>query len=180
MIEPFLSTFGGGKLYPLGPNPADINIEDIAHSLSNLCRYNGHTSEFWSVAAHSIEICKRLLEREYSLDMAFAGLMHDASEAYLQDIPRPIKPLVLGYAQWEENLEYTIANKFKMIYPYPSPIHQFDMGLALDEIANFFPEGSEAWKRAGIERRDLHPVLRPKSPLHGKTEFLKLFRYLKP
>jgi 5'-deoxynucleotidase YfbR-like HD superfamily hydrolase len=119
MLEPYITTFKGGRIYPLGPRATDFRTSDIAHSLSQICRYNGHTSEFWSVAAHSLEVSKVLEEMGRPLIEQFAGLMHDACESCLCDIPRPIKPLVVGYSQWEETVDFVIARKFG--YPYPFP-----------------------------------------------------------
>ena len=79
-------TYTGKEFYPLDPNPADIDIKDIAHALSNCCRFAGHIKSFYSVAQHSV-IVSELCEPENAL----AGLLHDASEAYLSDIARPVK-----------------------------------------------------------------------------------------
>ena len=81
-----IALYSGGCINVFDPNPKDVDIRDIAHALSNQCRFTGHTSEFYSVAQHSVhvsEICPP--------EHAGWGLLHDASEAYLSDIARPIK-----------------------------------------------------------------------------------------
>lgn len=81
----------------LEPNPEDVRLEDIAHALSNQCRYNGHTREFYSVAEHSVRVASCL-----PTELRLAGLMHDAAETYLGDIIRPLKPLISGYDEIED------------------------------------------------------------------------------
>jgi sialic acid synthase SpsE len=85
-----------------------ITIEDIAHALSNQCRFSGHVERFYSVAQHSV------LVASFSKNK-LAGLLHDASEAYLVDVPRPIKPEFPAYAEIEKNIMQVIAKKYDLI-----------------------------------------------------------------
>lgn len=82
----FITTYTGRRFYPLDPQPPDVCIEDIAHALAMICRFNGHVREFYSVAEHSVHV-SRIVPPEYAL----AGLLHDASEAYIADVSRPVK-----------------------------------------------------------------------------------------
>lgn len=82
----FIQTYTGRRFYPLDPNPDDVCIEDIAHALAMICRFNGHVREFYSVAEHSVHV-SHLVPPEYAL----AGLLHDAAEAYIADVSRPVK-----------------------------------------------------------------------------------------
>lgn len=82
----FIATYTGRRFYPLDPNPDDVHIEDIAHALAMICRFNGHTREFYSVAEHSVHV-SHIVPAPYAL----AGLLHDASEAYIADVSRPVK-----------------------------------------------------------------------------------------
>lgn len=77
----------------LNPDPAVINIDDIAHALGNICRFAGHTRKFYSVAEHSV-LVSEILEHNDNPDAPIIGLLHDAHEAYVWDAPRPIKPLL--------------------------------------------------------------------------------------
>src|SRR5271156_4912831 len=80
----WIQTFTGKKFYPFNPKPQDIDIRDIAHALSNICRFTGHTKRFYSVAEHSRNVAKLV-----PAHMKLQALLHDASEAYLCDIARP-------------------------------------------------------------------------------------------
>jgi hypothetical protein len=100
---------------PLNPRPEDISIMDIAHALANTCRFNGHCSEFYSVAQHSFLVSSHVPPRA-----ALWGLLHDAAEAYIGDIIRPIKILseAAGLVAVEEALARVIREKFgAIIYP---------------------------------------------------------------
>jgi hypothetical protein len=88
----WIQTRSGKKFYPLDPEPALIDINDIAHSLAMQCRFGGHSNEFYSVAQHSVML-SRTFFRGTGARMRLLALLHDASEAYLSDVPRPLKQL---------------------------------------------------------------------------------------
>jgi hypothetical protein len=91
MDNRWLRTFTGLRVDYDDPDPASINIDDIAHSLANTCRYNGHTLEFYSVAQHSCVVMDILARQKLPNDALFCGLMHDAHEAYVGDLISPLK-----------------------------------------------------------------------------------------
>ena len=97
---------------PLHPNIELIDIEDIAHALSMLCRANGHFKSFYSVAQHSINCMKEAKTRGYSERIQLACLLHDASEAYLSDVTRPVKAELPRYKEIEAPLQEMIWNKW--------------------------------------------------------------------
>lgn len=107
-----ITTFSKVEFDILNPNPEDIRIEDIAHALSLMTRANGHFPEFFSVAQHSIQCCNEALARNYVPQVALACLLHDASEAYISDITRPVKKHMTMYLQIEEQLQNMIYEKF--------------------------------------------------------------------
>src|SRR5690242_720613 len=112
-----IRTYTGRAFSPLDPNPDDIVIEDIAHALSLNCRFTGHVRWHYSVAQHSV-LCSEIVPSEYAL----TALLHDASEAYLSDIARPIKQQPdFGdtYLRYEGALERAIAERFSLDYPFP-------------------------------------------------------------
>ena len=86
-----IKTFTGVMIDPLRPEPEKLRIADIAHSLSMLCRANGHFKTFYSVGQHSINCMKEAQARGYSPRLQLACLLHDGSEAYLSDVTRPVK-----------------------------------------------------------------------------------------
>jgi hypothetical protein len=113
-FKSFIRTHLGHLIDPFDPDPTLIHLEDIAWSLSNICRFNGH-SDFISVALHSINVAKVIEERfNGSKEQQLAGLLHDAAEAYLCDIPTPIKmrPEFAFYREAERRLQNMIYEKF--------------------------------------------------------------------
>ena len=90
-MSEYITTYTGNHFKPTNPNPELIRIEDIAHALSMLCRGNGHVSSFWSVGEHCICCAKEAAGRGLSKKVVLACLLHDASECYMSDVPRPLK-----------------------------------------------------------------------------------------
>lgn len=108
----YITTYTGKHFEPTNPDPEKIRIEDIAHALSLICRGNGHVKTFWSVGQHSISCAKEALRRRLSSRMALACLLHDASECYMSDIPRPFKKELPEYRAHEKRLMGMIYEKF--------------------------------------------------------------------
>jgi uncharacterized protein len=119
-----IRTFSGIYVNVFEPLPEKIFIEDIAHSLSQQCRFGGHLPSFYSVAQHSV-ICSQLVEYPYKLQ----ALLHDASEAYLLDFPSPIKQRISQYKKIEKKLMLVIAKKFGFKYPLQEPVKQIDKDM---------------------------------------------------
>ena len=107
-----ITTFTGEDFKPLAPDANQIHIEDIAHALSLMCRANGHFVRFYSVAQHCINCSNEANARGLSTKIQIACLLHDASEAYLSDITRPVKSHLLKYQEVEIHLQDMIYNKF--------------------------------------------------------------------
>ena len=116
-----IRTHSGQYVNVFNPDPDTILIEDIAHSLSQQCRFAGHLPGFYSVAQHSCRVSGILLPKHQ-----LAGLLHDASEAYLLDIPSPIKTRIPQYKEIEDNLMRVIADKFGFQYPLHEDVKQAD------------------------------------------------------
>ena len=102
-----LTTASGRAIDIQRVTPNDISILDIAHSLSNLCRFAGHTREFYSVAQHSVRVALALPP-----ELRLAGLLHDATEAYVVDLPRPVKCLLPDYERLEAKVWGAISSRF--------------------------------------------------------------------
>ena len=106
----WIKTFTSKQFFPLDPHLEDIDIIDIAHALGNICRFTGHCKEFFSVAQHSIlasHYAETLVEKQQAL-------LHDASEAYLSDVSRPLKRCIefTEYKKFEKTLQDMIFTKF--------------------------------------------------------------------
>lgn len=109
----WIETYTGIHFYPLDPREEEISIIDIAHALSLICRFNGHCKHFYSVAQHSVNVYKYLRERcPTDFNLQLAGLLHDASEAYISDVSRPVKSSLKGYLEIESNLMKVIFEAF--------------------------------------------------------------------
>lgn len=112
-MKPWIQTYTGKAFWPLEPKLEDIDIEDIAHALSNICRFTGHCDQFYSVTEHSVRLSEILCHG--GLDgQALEGLLHDASEAYLGDVARPLKGLMGQYGEMEQRVQAAIADKFSL------------------------------------------------------------------
>jgi len=137
----WIQTYTGRKFFPLAPRAADIDIRDIAHALSLNCRFNGHCRKFYSVAEHSVRV-SRALPREHAL----WGLLHDAGEAYLTDVPRPVKGQMRQFVDIEDRLLEVIVRHFGLSFPMPEPVRHFDEALLATEGRDLMAPPPEPWK----------------------------------
>ena len=123
-----LQTRSGIQYYPLDPRASEVRLRDIAHSLSMLCRYNGHCNGFYSVAEHSV-----LVSQQVPPEHALSALLHDATETYCSDVPRPLKVDLVGYAEIEHRNWLAIACKFGLDPAMHESIHVADNAVLLAE-----------------------------------------------
>jgi len=136
-IGDWIQTFSGVEFYPLDPRPDEIRIEDIAHALSMQCRYSGHVRRFYSVAEHSIRVADMCHP-----DHALWGLLHDASEAYLVDLPGPLKhhsDIGRLYREAEEKLMKAVCERFGLAWPVPEPVARVDKAMLWFEARDLMP-----------------------------------------
>lgn len=167
----WMQTFTGVQFWPLDPHLDEIVIEDIAHALAHNCRYNGHCLRFYSVAEHCVHV-----SRSVPYHLQLSGLLHDASEAYLADIPRPIKPWLANYADIEKTLEECIAEKYGLIYPWHPLIKVADESILADEQQQNMEHPPANWN---LRHPPLGVTLQFWSPDEAEHEFLKRFRQLR-
>lgn len=144
--EDYIETKNGIAFHFLDPQPEEINVWDIAWSLSNQCRYTGHVQKFYSVAEHccllydyakASGVTDKLLLRTI--------LMHDASEAYLTDIARPIKAHIPDYKKLEVRIEQAVADKYSLMYPFPQEVRELDTRILMDERAQAMEPSNNVW-----------------------------------
>lgn len=114
-------TYSGHYLNVFDPDPEHISIEDIAHGLSHVPRFAGQTQKVINVAEHSINVC-HMVEDEFALE----ALLHDASEAYLMDIPKPIKNRLPDYVAVEHRLMKAISDRFGIPHPNTEEVKRAD------------------------------------------------------
>ena len=132
--EIWILTYTGKRFFIAIPELWDFCLEDIAHSLSQLCRFTGHTKELYSVAQHSV-LVSRLVKPKNKL----AALLHDAPEAYTNDLSRPIKSWLDGIKKLERQLTEAIYEKFKVEYFDRLEIRRADNIVGLTEMRDLMP-----------------------------------------
>ena len=178
-IGDWIQTFSGVAFYPLDPRPEEIRIEDIAHALAMQCRFTGHVRSFYSVGEHSVRVSQVCDSAE-----ALWGLLHDASEAYLCDVARPVKHMEFmePYRGAEGHLLRAIADRFDLSprWPEPASVKHADKCLlaieARDLMPTVWPDWRERWYPF-IGDRDFS-ITRPWSPAEAEERFLTRFHEL--
>src|ERR687894_3264724 len=154
---PYLQTVSGRWVNPFDPDPAQLDAGDIARALANLCRFGGHRRSFYSVAQHCVIVSRLVEERGGGAEDAFAALMHDAAEAYLGDMPHPLKhrsPLGAAFKAAEDHLERAIRDRFR-IKPDVPEIKRVDRSLLATERRAFSAEDWHWPELEGVEPLDI-------------------------
>lgn len=121
-----IRTASGVYINVFDPDPDTILIEDIAHALSHVPRWTGHTTHHLSVAHHSVNCASETMYNVNLEHLTLTALLHDASEAYLADIATPIKRHIAKYYEIEDGLMKVIAKKFGFQWPLPEEIKTID------------------------------------------------------
>lgn len=165
----WILTRSGKAFNPLRPDPALICIQDIAHALSHMCRFNGHCSDFYSVAEHSVRMSYIVPP-----DQALVALMHDATEAYIADICRPVKPHLDNYADIESRLWSAIRKRFFLPLDLPDDIKHADLVMLATERRDLMPPHYAEWPcLEGVA--PLPDLIKPWSPQEARVKFLSRF-----
>jgi uncharacterized protein len=175
---PYLQTVSGRFVNPFDPDPAMIDPGDIACALANVCRFGGHCRPFYSVAQHSVIVSRLVEERGGDAEDVFAALMHDAAEAYLGDMPHPLKhrsPLGAAFKAAEDHLEQAIRARFGIRAGVPA-IKRADRALLATERRAFSAESWHWPELDGIEALDL--ALEAWSPAEAERAFAERFAEL--
>lgn len=167
----WMQVYSGKQFWPLDPRAEEIEIEDIAHALSMQCRYAGHVKSFYSVAEHSVLISQAVPE-----EFALWGLLHDASEAYLVDIPRPIKPFLAVYKVWEAQLRRSIATRFNLSWPEPRAVKEMDTRILWNEQAALMAPCEVDWNLWGEPIPDIQ--IKSLNPAEAEQMFMARFKEL--
>ena len=166
VMKPWIQTATERVFNFLQPDVNDISIRDIAHALSNICRFTGHVGEFYSVAQHSV-LVSYLVNPVYARE----ALLHDASEAYLGDVARPLKAMLPEYKELEQHVQQEIAKAFYLCWPIPDEVKLADNRALRAEKRDLIPCDHD-W---GI---DVQPMSGPVSALRWhQAKMLFLNRY---
>lgn len=166
-IAPWIQTYTGKRFWPLEPKAEDVDIIDIAHSLSLQCRYTGHCSQFYSISEHSIYV-SQIVPKE----MALWGLLHDSAEAYLSDVARPVKYQIPKYKEFEEEILKVIAQKYGLDYPIPDKVKEVDWAVLHTEKKQIMPNSKYPWYLP-VPPADIK--IECWTPKRAEKEFLKAF-----
>lgn len=187
-------TYTGRVFYPLQPSAKDVALEDVAHALSNMCRFTGHTRDFYSVAEHSVRVSwlvgdlwdeavdanqrradagPLVIHKRRELELA--ALLHDASEAYLVDLPSPVKRVVSGYKEAERAVSIEVARAFGV----EPELLEHDLVKAADRIM-LATEKRDLMARAPEGTWETLPRARgnriePWIPTHARSMFRRRF-----
>lgn len=161
-----IKTFSGVKFFPLDPRPEEIFIEDIAHALSMICRFTGHVKKYYSVSEHSIRV-SRICKPEDKLH----ALLHDASEAYISDVSRPVKYAeeMAPYRAIEKNLQRCIYKRFGLSEEEPEGVKMADNRMLEIESRDLM-----CFAKTAFERQ----ILTTLTPEKAEEEFLRNFDLL--
>lgn len=181
----YITTFTGIRVCPPDLLPHEVQIEDIAHALSNSCRFGGHVRDWWSVGLHSILVANLLRSWGESPDVQYAGLLHDATEAYITDLPSPIKWKIPGFKTFELRLAVSIYKALGL----PHPDHEVWQKVKKADIVALHLEAGTLFY--GVPRwvqtqslsdracmREI-PARTREVPMSGKAAFLARYRDLR-
>ena len=170
----FMNTYTGKHFSVIHPDKDSIDVVDIAHALSMLCRGNGHVKHFYSVGQHCINCAKLAKARGYSREVQFACLLHDASEAYMADVIRPIKKDLPYYQEIEHKLLHVIFEKYGILeYLEDTRVKAIDDALCHYDLRNLMNVDIE------VECLEYIPDISYKHPMEVEKEYLEVFDELK-
>jgi hypothetical protein len=176
----FIRTFSGIDFWPFDPRTNEIDIVDIAHALSNICRFGGHCRKFYSVAQHSVHVSTVLEMERFNWTKfkteSLIGLLHDAPEAYIGDMVTPVKKHLRSFKKVDSGIWSAIALKFKLPGYIPFNVHAADVVAIRTEVRDLI-NGDPAW----VKNRpycDFEPDKKkiiPVSPAEAKSMFLRRY-----
>lgn len=169
----WIVTYTGKQFWPLNPRIEDLDIVDIAHALSNMCRFTGHCRSFYSVAQHSV-----IAAYHAPVWLELSMLLHDASEAYMCDLSRPVKyaPGLEGYRTAEHRLQSLIGQRFGVSFDDPL-VKQIDDRMLMTERRDLMTFSHE-WSSKHLPPFD--NIIEPWAPAVAEKAFLRLAYELIP
>lgn len=175
----WICTASGVEFWPLDPRPDEVRIEDIAHALANVCRYGGHSKWHYSVAQHSVLVCRYVIDKRLpdGGTAAKMALLHDAAEAYIGDMVRPLKRLLPEYQKAELLIMDAILTHFGLPHDEPKIVKEADNVLLATEARVLMPaESTLKWMNHGIASKTIK--IKAMSPKEARQEFLWEYHHL--
>lgn len=173
-----IQTYTGVLFDPLAPDPAAIDVEDVAHALAHHCRFGGHARVYYSVGQHSCVVADAVEATGATAEERLWALLHDATEAYLVDLPHPLKhrsALGVPFRDAEALVQAAVCERFGLPVEPPPIVKRVDRAaLAAERAALMRPTADAAWPELdGIV--PLAVAIEPWPPERAKTEFLERF-----
>ena len=162
-----------GPFWPSDPRAGDIDIRAIARGLSHQCRFGGHVKFHYSVAQHSV-LCSAMAPPELRL----AALLHDASEAYLCDLPTPVKLMLPDYQRLEARVERVICERFGLRWPVPMEVRLIDRRMLVTEARQLSMRQAGEWWNGLRYPEPYDLTIEPLSPRQAEADFLERFEVL--
>jgi 5'-deoxynucleotidase YfbR-like HD superfamily hydrolase len=174
-----ITLHSGGYFDFIDPQPDMIRIDDIAWGLSNCCRFSGQCLEFYSVAQHSVYVSRLLFESPKDNLDAFAGLMHDAAEAYTGDMVSPLKQLCPDFKLIEKRIEAAVMARFGLPAAMSPAVKLADIRMVRTEQRDITTGKGDDWN--GLDAYEPAPwKITPWPPLHAYHRFMEEFTDLAP
>lgn len=171
-MNPEIMTVGGTYFNFVNPEQSEVTIESLAHALSNINRYTGHTTKPYNVAQHCVLGSYRIAP-----EFAYEFLMHDTAEALIGDVATPLKNLMPEYKVIEKRVELDLARRFGLSYPMLPQVREADLRMLATEVRDLMPTVCQGWEIL----QNVQPyedVIQPWTPAKSKKMFLSRFYQL--
>ena len=163
----WIQTFSGRRFYPADPRAEDMDIGDVAHALSMICRFNGHTRWHYSVAQHAV-----LSARQAPREHAFEALHHADTEAWIADLTRPVKHMLPPYVKMEAKIDRVKCKWLGLPHPMSSAVKMIDNRMLVTEASQLLSGRGEAWWREPHWPQPYDIKIKEWTPAYAEEQFL--------